>query len=154
MGLDDAIRADARLFDGTQEELSRRVCGSATGLRYKMTGYRGMHLRVPELVTLQLVTGGRNSVTAMARELGGVFLQLPAMDAELLDNSDLELELMSMQVRLGELLAAMAEAKRDGVIDRPERVQLDGLGHEVIRQLKRYLALSYLVYGADDVDAE
>lgn len=150
MSLEDAIAADARAFEGSQEELSRRACGSATGLRYKLAHYKGMHFRPDELVMIQLLTGGRATIGAMAAELGGVYLQLPPV-CETLDNGDLEEELGLVQERLADLLREMREAKQDGEIDRNERRQLDRRGHEVNAQVMRYLALSYRVYGSEAV---
>lgn len=152
MSLVDAIGADVRQYNGTQEELSRRVCGSATGLRYKLANYRGMHFQPGELVMLQLLSGGRNTINAMAAELGGVYLQLPDVDA-VLDGSDLEEEVERLQETIGELFREMREAKRDKVIDPDEKRALDRRGHHVVTQIKRYLALSYRIYGAD-LDAE
>lgn len=149
-GLQDAIGSDVRAYAGSQEELSRRVCGSATGLRYKLAHYKQMHFRPEELVMLQLLAGSRHTVGAMAAELGGVFLQLPPVD-ETLANGDLESELSAVQERLADLLREMREAKRDGEIDSGERRRLDARGHEVIAQLTRYLALSYQVYGSEAV---
>lgn len=148
--LQDAIGADVRAYAGSQEELSRRVCGSATGLRYKLAHYKQMHFRPEELVMLQLLTGSCATISAMAAELGGVFLQLPPVD-ETLDNGDLEDELGKVQERLADLLREMREAKQDGEIDRSERRKLDRRGHEVNAQLMRYLALSYRVYGSEAV---
>lgn len=150
MSLQDAIAADSRAYEGSQEELSRRVCGSSTGLRYKLAHYKGMHFRPDELVMIQLLSGERSTIKAMAAELGGVYLQLPAVN-ESLENGDLEVELGMVQERLADLLREMREAKRDGEIDGRERRQLDRRGHEAITQLMRYLALSYRVYGSEAV---
>jgi len=148
MSLIDALGADARQYSGTQEELSRRACGSATGLRYKLAGVRGMYFHPEEVVMVQLLSGGRNTINAMAAELGGVYLQLPDVDA-VLDGSDLEEEVERLQETIGELFREMREAKRDKVIDPEEKRALDRRGHHVVTQIKRYLALSYRIYGAD-----
>lgn len=99
---------------------------------------------------LQLLSGSYTTISAMAAELGGVFLKLPSID-ETRANGDLETELGKVQERLADLLREMREAKRDGEIDSGERRRLDARGHEVIAQLTRYLALSYQVYGSEAV---
>ncbi|BAK75408.1 hypothetical protein NH8B_0573 [Pseudogulbenkiania sp. NH8B] len=147
MSLNDAIRSDVEQWPGTQESLSRDVCGSAQGLRHKLAGYKGSTLRPEELVMIQLMTGGRHFVTAMARELGGVYLQLPPLGDEL-DNGDLLAECQEITARLSELFAELAKSiANDGVIDAGERGRCDARAHALREQVVRYLALSYRVYG-------
>lgn len=147
MSLNDAIRNDVEQWPGTQESLSRDVCGSAQGLRHKLAGYKGSTLRPEELVMIQLMTGGRHFVTAMARELGGVYLQLPPV-AEELDNADLLAECQAVSLKLAELFAELAKSASDGVIDAGERDRCDARAHALREQVMRYLALSYRVYGS------
>jgi len=148
MSLNDAIRSDVEQWPGTQESLSRDVCGSAQGLRHKLAGYKGSTLRPEELVMIQLMTGGRHFVTAMARELGGVYLQLPPLSEEL-DNGDLLAECHAVSLRLAELFGELASATADGVIKPDERARCDARAHALREQVMRYLALSYRVYGSE-----
>nr|WP_294864369.1 phage regulatory CII family protein [uncultured Pseudogulbenkiania sp.] len=149
MSLNDAIRSDVEQWPGTQESLSRDVCGSAQGLRHKLAGYKGSTLRPEELVMIQLMTGGRHFVTAMARELGGMYLQLPSV-AEDLDNGDLVAECQAVSMKLAELFSELAGSiANDGVIDAGERVRCNERAHALREQVMRYLALSYRVYDGE-----
>lgn len=149
MSLNDAIRNDVEQWPGTQESLSRDVCGSAQGLRHKLAGYKGSTLRPEELVMIQLMTGGRHFVTAMARELGGVYLQLPPLSDEL-DNGDLVAECQAVSMKLAELFAELAGSiANDGVIDAGERARCNDRAHALREQVMRYLSLSYRVYDGE-----
>ncbi|MGC0151024.1 phage regulatory CII family protein [Chromobacterium vaccinii] len=149
--MENAIRRDAGMWSGSLEELGRLVCGSTQGLKHKLAHFRGQYLRPEELVTLQLATGGRNAVSEMARQLGGVFLMMPPAAIEL-DNQDLLLQVNHMHAELGRLLESMNEyVRNDGVIDGAEKQTLDRQGHEVHVQILKFLALTYRVYGTAEV---
>ncbi|ERE07201.1 phage regulatory CII family protein [Pseudogulbenkiania ferrooxidans] len=149
--LDDAIREDVARWPHSQESLSRVVCGSAQGLRHKLVHFKGQHLRPEELVMLQLSSGGRHTVSAMARELGGAFLMLPPTEV-CLDNQDLLVEANKIHAALGTLLTQMNEfIQNDGQIDEGEKAKLDAQGHAAYVQILRFLSLTYRVYGTAEV---
>lgn len=146
MSLQDAIRADVDQWQGRQEELSRMVCGSAQGLRHKLVSFKGSKFDPEELVMLQLATGGRNTVTAMARELGGVFMQLPPVSEEM-DSADLAEECQAVTLRLAEMFSEIHKAlSNDGQIDRGERECIETKSHALREQVARYLQLSFRLY--------
>ncbi|WP_158677685.1 phage regulatory CII family protein [Chromobacterium vaccinii] len=156
--MENAIRRDAGMWNGSLEDLGQLVCGSRQGLKHKLQHFRGQYLRPEELVTLQQATGGRHVVSEMARQLGGVFLMMPPPAVDL-DNQDLLLQVNHMHAELGRLLETMNEfVRNDGVIDGNEKWALDQQGHEVYAQILRFLALTYRVYGTpevvDEVNAE
>ncbi|GAB2885285.1 hypothetical protein GCM10027202_12360 [Microvirgula curvata] len=146
MGLQDAIRADADSWPGLQEELSRTVCGSAQGLRHKLVGYKGAKFSPEELAMLMLATGSRHTVTALARELGGVFLQLPPLTSGV-DLSTLEAECQAVTMRLADMFAEIHQAvANDGQIDGDERKRIEASSHALREQVLRYLTLSFRLY--------
>lgn len=150
MSLQDAIRADVDQWAGRQEELSRVVCGSAQGLRHKLVGFKGAKFSPEELLMLQLATGGRHTVTAMARELDGVFLQLPPVGEEL-DPADLAGECQAVTVRLAEMFAEIGKSiAHDGQINTDEREAIEARAHALREQVVRYLQLSFRLYAPRD----
>lgn len=146
MSLQDAIRADVDQWAGRQEELSRMVCGSAQGLRHKLVEFKGSKFSPEELLMLQLASGGRHTVTAMARELGGMYLQLPPVDEEM-DPTDLVRECQAVTQRQADLFAEIAESiARDGQITADERKAIEAREHALREQVARYLQLSFRLY--------
>lgn len=145
LDLDDAIRADVAAFSGTKSELSRRVCGSSQALSHKMAGFKNQFLRPEELIDLQLHSDSRNTITAMAHALGGVYLQLPPLNPDL-DNAELELKLMAVSVRMGKLFSQMTQAQADGVIDENERRLLNQRAHDLQTAVQEWLVLSFYLY--------
>ncbi|MDR3427960.1 phage regulatory CII family protein [Silvimonas sp.] len=147
MSLNDAIREDCKVWRGTQESLSRDLFGSADGLRHKLIGYRGSRIQLEDAMSLMLLTGGRATINEMARELGGVFLQLPAIDAEF-DNTELHAEIALVTVKLGELLGEVSiSVANDGKIDAAEEKRIESRRHELFTQIMHYITLSLRVYG-------
>ena len=147
ISLTDALNANIAGFAGNQEELSRRVCGSASGLRYKRSGYKGMHFSPEECVMLQQHTGTRHTLKAMALELGCAVIELPSIGAEL-PAIELDRAMAQLQSELGQMFAAMAGAlEGDGKVDARERLAIDGRAHEVTAKMLRYLALFYRKHG-------
>lgn len=154
LDLDEAIRADVARFAGTRDELSRRVCGSAQALRHKLAGFKGQFLRPDELIDLMLHSGGRHTVASMAAAVGGVFLMLPEVNADI-DRAELEQKMAAVAVRLGALFAQMTQATADGQIDAGERLALDARAHDLQAAVQEWLLLSYRLYVvADDGCAE
>ena len=149
MSIYDAVRADCRMWKGTQESLSRDVCGSAQGLRHKLAGYKGSILSVEDAQSVMLLTGGRHTITEMARELGGMYLQLVS---EEVDNADLISECYKIQQRMADLFDALSKSVgNDGVIDELEQHQIDDKACELREQVMQYLVLNYRVFGNDKV---
>ncbi|XZG69257.1 phage regulatory CII family protein [Chitinibacteraceae bacterium HSL-7] len=149
----EAAQRDAKAWRGTQESLSFSLFGSPAGLRHKLVGFRNSVLSLEDAQQLMLVTGGRHTIAAQARELGGVFLQLPELVAEL-DNADLLGEFQRVIDRVGALTRALNEAvANDGEIDAVEQKQLAELRHQLHEQVLRYLMLSVRVYGTPEAQA-
>lgn len=122
------------------------VCGSAQGMRHKLVGFKGAKFDPDELVMLMLATGGRHTVTAMAREVDGVFLQLPPMAGEL-DPADLAAECQAVTLRLAEMFSEIHKAlSNDGQIDSQERELIEDKSHALREQVMRYLQLSFQLY--------
>lgn len=142
----DALHADCKRWPGTQESLSRDVCGSAQALRHKLSGYKGSVLSVHDALTVMQLTGGRETIQAMARELGGVYIQLPQMDA-IVDNTDLLSAGRDITVAMGDFFAAEQTALADERLDVGEQKILQRKVHKVTQRLVRYLALVVRVFG-------
>lgn len=149
MSLTDALHADCKRWPGTQESLSRDVCGSAQGLRHKIAGYKGSVLGLHEALTVMQLTGGRATVCEFARELGGVFVQLPQVDV-VLDNTDLMSASHEVTVALGALFAEMQQALVDERIESHEREQLERLAHRINEKVVQWLQLSLRVFAVPE----
>ncbi|QLI80814.1 phage regulatory CII family protein [Chitinibacter fontanus] len=154
VSLEEAARADCALWRGGQESLSLSVTGSPQTLRHKLTGHNRAILGVQDAVSLMELTGGRNLIAAMASQLGGLYVPMPAFDA-VQDNEDLMLAFMSTSTQLGELARkAQAAVSNDGVVDMQERAALIKSAHELNAKVMHYLALLDRVYGDAEVQAE
>ncbi|WP_410498131.1 phage regulatory CII family protein [Chitinibacter sp. S2-10] len=150
-GVIEAAREDCALFRGGQEDLSRAVTGYPQTLRHKLTGHNRAVLGVDDALSVMELTGGRNTICAMARQLGGVYIQLPAM-GELEDNEDLMLSFLSASMALGDLARkAQAAVADDGVVDVHERNGLLKTAHELQGKVLHYLTQLDRVYGDADV---
>lgn len=146
LGLYAAIRADVDAYPGRQDELSQMVCGSPAALRHKLTSFKGSVFKPEELVMLMQATGSRHTITAMAREVGGVFLQLPP-DAADLDPADLAAECQAVTLKLAAMFAEIGGAvANDGQIDANERERIEQASHALREQVMRYLQLSFRLY--------
>lgn len=122
------------------------VCGSAQGMRHKLVGFKGAKFDPDELVMLMLATGGRHIVTAMAREVDGVFLQLPPV-ADDMDPADLAGECQAVTLKLAEMFSEIHKSlANDGQIDGQERERIEDKSHALREQVMRYLQLSFRLY--------
>lgn len=149
MSVNDALHADSKRWPGTQESLSRDVCGSAQGLRHKLSGYKGSVLSVHDALTIMQLTGGRETIQEMARELGGVFIQLPQIDA-IVDNTDLLAAGRDVTVAVGEFFSAEQTALADERLEIFEQEILQRGAHKVTQRMMRYLALLVRVFGVPE----
>ena len=147
LSIDEAICKDIVAFSGTEAELSMRVCGSKQALSHKKAHYRNTHFTPTELVDLMLNSGSRHTMHAMARFLGGVFLELPENTLDLPDSQEeLQKRMMEVMARLGELFDCMRAAQQDGVIDSIERKDILQLEHEVRTTMAEWIQLSFRAY--------
>ncbi|WP_297576231.1 phage regulatory CII family protein [uncultured Deefgea sp.] len=150
----EAARADCALWRGGQEDLSRVVTGYPQTLRHKLTGHNRAVLGVDDALSVMELTNGRNIIAAMARQLGGVFIQLPAVGA-IEDNEDLMLSFLEASAALGELARKAQNAVgNDGHVDVHERSGLLKSAHELHGKVLHYLTLLDRVYGDAEVQAE
>lgn len=149
--LDQAIRNDVNAYAGTQSDLSRKICGSSQALSHKLAGFKNQFLRPQELVDLQLNSGSRNTMHAMAGLLGGVYLQLPdvIIDDEI-SRADLEKKVMELTLKLAALFAEMQDATADGVIDADEQKRLNARAHEFETTMQEWLILNYKLHQPGD----
>lgn len=153
VGLSDAGRADATAFPGGIEALSRLVYNAPRTLSHKLAGVNGAELGIEAATVMQQLTGTRHIVSAMAAELGGVFVQLPDVPA-LEDNEDLMISFMKASQRLGDLARKVSESLADdGVVDVHERAKLLRSAHELQTDVLHYLTQLDRVYGDAEVQA-
>ncbi|WP_027469186.1 phage regulatory CII family protein [Deefgea rivuli] len=147
----DAARADCRLWAYSQEDLSQKVTGYPQTLRHKLTGHNRAVLGVDDALSVMELTGGRNTIAAMARQLNGVFVQLPELGA-IEDDEDLLVALMHISTAFGELSTRAQQAVgNDGRVDVRERAGLLNTAQTVHAKVLHYLALLDRVYGDDEV---
>lgn len=150
-GVIAAARLDCALWRAGQEDLSRAVTGYPQTLRHKLTGHNRAVLGVDDALSLMELTGGRNTIAAMARQLNGVFVQLPEVGA-IEDNEDLLLALMQISTAFGELSnKAQHAVGNDGVVDAHERAGLLDTAQAMHGKVLHYLALLSRVYGDAEV---
>lgn len=152
-GLTEAIREDVSRWPGTQASLSLAVFGSEQALRHKMTGYKGSVLGLEDALSIMQLTEGRATIHEQARQLGGVYLQLPPLP-DLVDNADLQAECHRLFQSLTDVLAEISGAlSNDGRIDSKERRQIERKRHAACTMMAQYLGLNYLLYGTAEVSA-
>lgn len=152
-GLTEAIHEDVGLWPGTQASLSMAVCGSEQALRHKTIGHKGSVLGLHDILSVMQLTGGRATMHELARQLGGVYLQLPPIPDQV-DNSDLQAECHRLFQSLTDVLAEISGAlSNDGRIDSKERRQIERKRHAACTMMAQYLGLNYLLYGTTEVSA-
>ncbi|PXX49394.1 phage regulatory CII family protein [Aquitalea magnusonii] len=149
MSILEAARRDAEQWVGTQESLSKDVCGSANGLRHKLSGFKGAKLSVEDALSLMLLTRGRHTITEMCRELGGVFVELPPPE-EPVENTDLLAESQAITVRMAELFDSVNTAiTKHNEIDTGYRLHIQDRGQALTEQVVKYLTLLMQIYGTE-----
>ncbi|GAB7128056.1 hypothetical protein JCM19000A_25630 [Silvimonas sp. JCM 19000] len=151
MSLSEAARTDIALWPGNQESLSQAMYGSAHTLRHKLSGYRGMVFGLNEALELMQLTQGRETIRALAREVGGVYLDVPGAEMQV-GNEELHVALLRVTERMAKLSVEVHKALIDDAqIDSDEKRRIDAAMHELTEEILRYVALVYRVYGNRDV---
>lgn len=154
MGITAAARADCSLWPAGAEDLSRVITGAPQSLRHKMTGYGRAVFGVDEALSVMELTGGRNIISAMAQQLGGVYVQFPQAET-VEDSEDLMLALLAATGEFGDLARKAQNAVgNDGVVDVNERRLLLKSAHDLHGKVLHYLTLLDRVYGDAEVQAE
>ena len=147
LSIDEAICKDIVAFSGTEAELSMRVCGSKQALSHKKAHYRNTSFTPNELVDLMLHSGSRHTMHAMARFLGGVFLELPENVLDLPESQEeLQKRMMEVMGHLGDLFDCMREAQKDNVIDQWEKQELLAFEQKVRTAMAEWVQLSFIAY--------
>ena len=153
MSLFEAVRRDVALWPGNQESLSQAMYGSPQTLRHKLSGHRNMLLGLEEALELMQLTQGRETIKALARESGGVYLEIPALNLEI-GNEELHLAMLQVTESLGQLNAEIFRALSDDqVIDEREKSRIDLARHKITERLLRYVGMLYRVHGNNEVHA-
>ena len=147
MSILEAVRDDAASWPGSQESLSKDVCGSPHGLRHKLSGYKGARVSIEDVLVIMQLTGGRNTIKELCRELSGVFVELPPPHEEV-DNTDLLAESQAITICVGNLFDAVNHAvTKHNEIDELLRTQIERRSVELREQVVRYVTLLMMVYG-------
>lgn len=110
-----------------------------------MVGYKNSFLRPEELIQLQLISGGRNTIQEMARLLGGVFVWLPTPDMPLHNLPDDAL--MDMTATLSILFAEVQNAKSDGKICFNDKCLIEKRVNEFIATILVWIQILFVAHG-------
>lgn len=155
LSIDEAVARDIAQFAGNESELSVRVCGSKQALSHKKAGFRGSYFSVQEVAEIQLHSGSRHAMHAMARLLGGVFLDLPSCEVDMPeDRNALMGRMAAVSIRLGRLFDRMDMAQEDGVIDALERSDILKMEQEVRTGMAEWIQLSFMLHPEKEQDDE
>jgi hypothetical protein len=147
MSLIEAVRKDVGLWRGNQESLSQALFSKPRTMSHKLSGFKGMALSMEEAVELMLLTGGRDTMHAIARELGGVFIPLPEGSTEF-ENADICAEMERIYMAMGDLVReTRASIDNDGKIDGGEERLIHDLRQKAVTCLASYVFRVMAVYG-------
>ena len=92
---------------------------------------------------------------AMARLLGGVFLDLPSCEVDMPeDRNALMGRMAAVSIRLGRLFDRMDMAQEDGVIDALERSDILKMEQEVRTVMAEWIQLSFMLHPEKEQDDE
>lgn len=147
LSLEEALNKDIDSFPGTKAELSVRVLSSKQGLYQKQRHFRGSYFSLPEIVDILLTTESRHTMHAVAKILGGVYLDLPACNVVYPQDKETLMQKMSqIHIRMGRLFDCVDEACEDNVIDEHEKLSIEALEQEVRTASQEWLQLLYLMH--------
>ena len=151
MGLNEAVRRDCEKWPGTQGGLSRELFGVEDRLRHKLIGFRGNRFWLEDAMSVMQLTGGRETIHEMARELGGIYVHVGDVVPEY-DNTDICEELEKVTMCFGDLAReARSSINDDGKIDAEEENRLNQRRHALCTQVVTYVHRLLMVYGDSSV---
>lgn len=151
MSLTQALRHDIERWPGNQESLSHALFSAPRTLSHKLAGAKRMAIGLEEAVDLMLLTGGRETICEAARELGGVFIQLPKSDQDV-DNEELHTALRKLTNQIANLVNEIDRALADdNQIDEVEQQRITRAQHELTVASLRYAVLMFRFYGTPAV---
>ncbi|KPC53009.1 hypothetical protein WG78_10980 [Amantichitinum ursilacus] len=151
MGLNDAMRRDCEKWPGTQGGLSQEIFGVEDRLRHKLIGFRGNRLWLDDAMSIMQMTGGRETIHEMARQLGGIYVHVGDIAPEY-DNTDICEELEKVTMALGDLAReARASINDDGKIDADEEGRILARHHQLCTQAMTYVHRMVAIYGDSTV---
>lgn len=105
----------------------------------ELSGQPGHKLGADRILPVMKVTGSDAPMHFLAREMGGVFVRLPALaEGEL---APVQQQCLVAVKEFGELVAATAEALMDGTITREERDTITKEGQEAVTAIMGLLQL-------------
>ncbi|SAL20345.1 hypothetical protein AWB70_01033 [Caballeronia cordobensis] len=94
---------------------------------------------------MQVASGTTLFAAEVARQSGGTFIPLPQVSDQI-DNEQIQDKFMRLVERVGQLATRHREATSDGHVDKNERADLDGIAHELHRDVQEMLSLTYVIY--------
>ncbi len=139
----NAYRGGKGEQDG-MEGLSVKLGMGRFGLRNRIYELKMQGIYLSAARQMMRETGTTFIAEAMAKEAGGVFIQLPSIDG--VDQEDLHEKLMKLHADIGALSKDYFAATRDDEIDQREKDQLLGQRDKVCQTLHEWLALSFSIY--------
>lgn len=139
MDIIDAAYHTAHDYPGGCASLAPRMGISKNVLQNKVNPSQEFHkLSLAEAMQMQVITGDKRIINAMAEELGGVFVEIGAF-LGISDQALLDL-FTEQYAALGKFSGDFKDAFADGVITQDERCRLRGDVYKINQVLSEILA--------------
>lgn len=105
----------------------------------ELSGQPGHKCGVERLLPFMAVSGSDAPMHFLAREMGGVYLKLPAVGEG--DLAPVQRQCLLAVKDFGQLMSATADALADGRLEPDERAQVTSRGHEAVTAIMGLLKL-------------
>lgn len=110
------------------------LCSKAA-LENRLYQVKGQRVSIEEAMMLQIISNRTDFAQAVAFESGGVFVEMPDLDAAALQGEDILNSFLNVFVQMGELVKQYQLAEADGNVDADERAVI----WQQIRELTQVL---------------
>lgn len=143
--------AMCKAFPGGFAAMASAMGYTYDALKNRIYEKKGQSVSVEDALLMQEFSGTKHFANAIARESGGVFLEvIPSMIS---DRSELLIEFNRLTQELGQLSKDFELSVRDGQIDGTEKSKLKQQSYRIHKQLERILSISFAIYGVKDDEA-
>lgn len=139
-----------RAFPGGWDAMAGALGMSRDALENRIYERKGQSLLLDTALQLQAFSGTTLLAEAVARQAGGVFMQLP--EHGLRNREEMLTKFNELHARLGDLSNKFSDYTRDDEIDRAERRSLEDSGQQIHRTVAELLALTFSIYCRPDGD--
>ena len=113
-------------------------CSYAT-LMSELSGQPGHKLGAERMLGIMKITASRAPMQYLARELGGVFIELPECPAGC---HEITRSLLQSIREFGEFASEVGQSLEDGTITEPELSKISSEGHEALTAIMRVIQLA------------